>query len=150
MDTLLLLALLIIPAYILQTWLGFKQMKRFGEEFKTLRRNGKVAIGRQSGKLFSGVIVLLSIDDEGLILTGKKMQGTSVLAKFKDFESLNGQYLTEVDLTSDEVKSEFKNTRKAIEDAINNYQLVKHGKPIPEKKAPLSQLYDKVKNKVTI
>ncbi|WP_161879727.1 transcriptional regulator GutM [Alkalibacterium sp. MB6] len=145
MDSFMLIAALLIPAYLIQSFLGFKQMKTFGEEYSKMRRKGRVAIGRRSGKLASGTIVLLSLDEEGYICEGRKLQGTTVAARFKDFNTLNGRRIDTLNFKDQELAKETKNTKKAVVDAVNNYNLVINGKEIPEKKAPLSALADNVK-----
>lgn len=149
MNVVILLMILIIPAYLIQAYLGFKQMKKFGEEYKELRKEGRVAIGRKSGAISAGVIVLLGLDNEGVITKGRKLQGTTVAAEFKDYNILNGQYIGNISKNSDILKNEFKNTKKAIQEAVDNYELVVNGKEIPEKEAPLIKIKNKIKNKFT-
>lgn len=146
MDSFILIAALLIPAYLIQSFLGFKQMKKFGEEYSQMRRKGRVAIGRRSGKISSGSIVLLSLDENGFINEGRKLQGTTVAAKFKDFNSLNGRRIDTVTYKDNELVKEIKNTKKAVVDAVNNYNLVISGKEIPEKKSPFAKLGDSIKN----
>jgi len=149
MNTIILLMVLIVPAYLIQTYLGFKQMKKFGEEYKKLRKEGRVAIGRKSGAINSGVIVLLALDSNGFIIKGRKLQGTTVIADFKDYNILNGKYIGSISKDSEILENEFKNAKKAIQEAVDNYELVVNGKKIPEKEAPLIKIKNKVKNTFT-
>lgn len=144
MDIIILFGLFLVPAYLLQSWFGLRQMKKFSLEYRKMRQNGKVAIGRQAGKIVSGVIVLLSLDKNGFIVGGRKLQGTSVLAQFKDFTMLNGLHMDEVESHLSLINQEIKNTRKAVMDAVNNYNLVMNGKEIPNKKSLFKQLFEKI------
>lgn len=146
MDSFILLAIILIPAYLLQVFLGFKQMKKFSHEYTKMRKNGRVAIGRKPGKISSGSIVLLSLSKDGVVLSGKKMQGTTVIAKFKDFNLLNGREIDKIQIDDQELTNEFKGTKKAVMDAVNNYKRFVNGEDIPEKKAPLNLLFYKLKN----
>ena len=53
-----------VTVWILQTALGFWQFKKFNEHVKSLRREGRVAIGRARGYFSPGVWVLFVIDDQ--------------------------------------------------------------------------------------
>ncbi len=146
MDSFIVLAILLIPAYLLQVFFGFRQMKRFSREYSLMRRQGRVAIGRKPGKIVSGSIVLLSLNQEGCIQSGRKLQGTTVAAKFKDFDILNGREIDSIQIKDPELSNEFKGTKKAVIDAVNNYNLYVNGEEIPEKRAPLSALAYNLKN----
>lgn len=137
---------LLIPAYLLQAYFGFKQIKKFGHEYQQMRKEGKVAIGRHSGKIIAGTIVMLVLDDDGYICYGRKLQGISVFAKFKDFNRLNDRQLGAITIDDPALADEMKNTKKAVKEAIDNYNLVTNNQPIPEKKTPLGSLWDKVTN----
>ncbi|SKA79109.1 DNA-binding transcriptional regulator of glucitol operon [Clostridium sp. USBA 49] len=137
------ISIFIMSAFALQYYLGFKQIKHFGDEYSKMRREGKVAIGRRPGKIQSGTIILFSIDNNGVIRYGKKLQGTTILAKFRDFNQFNGRNIGDIRLEDDEMKKELKITREAVMDAVNNYNAFINGHKIPEKKSPFGQLYKK-------
>lgn len=140
MSPIIMLSIMLLASFSLQALLGFRQMKHFGAEYTKMRKEGRVAIGRRSGKLTSGTIVMFSLDKKGTICYGRLLQGTTILAKFKNFNRFNDMNIDSLTLNSVEMKKEIKITRKAIMDAVNNYQLVINGQPIPEKKAPISKL----------
>jgi len=146
MSPIILLSVFAIAAFLLQAFFGFKQIKHLGNEYSKMRKDGRVAIGRKPGKVVSGTIVMFSLDKEGDIQYGRMLQGTTIVARFKDFNQLNNLNIGKVTLDTPEIKKEIKITRKAIMDAVNNYLLVVDGKEIPKKEAPLNRLFNKVKN----
>lgn len=72
-------------AFLLQIIFSMLQMKYFSSQFVKLRKRGKVVVGRKNGFFFAGAIVMFLIDDDGIILEGKKMEGVTCLARVKDF-----------------------------------------------------------------
>lgn len=89
--------------WIAQTFLGLRQFKKFNAHLKTLRREGRVAIGRARGHFTAGVLVLFVIDSDCRILRGEIMEGRTVFAGFRAFECFNG--LTLFELSEDLCKS---------------------------------------------
>ncbi|WP_416175514.1 transcriptional regulator GutM [Clostridium sp.] len=142
-EYMLIISAVIMVSFALQSFLGFKQIKHFGYEYSKMKERGKVAIGRRTGKIRSGTIILFCIDNFGIIQYGRKMQGTTILSKFHDFNTFNGRKISNITLDDEEMKNEMKITRQAIMDAVNNYNLVMNGQKIPEKKSPFGQLYEK-------
>lgn len=93
MPNLIIFGFFFILAYLLQSFLTFRQIKEFNRNFQTLRKRGKVVTGKKGGRLIAGMVILFLIDDEGVIIEGAIMQGISVFAKFKPFLDYNGQQL---------------------------------------------------------
>ena len=85
-----------VVVWILQTVLGFRQFKKFNAHLKSLRQEGRVAIGRARGHFAAGVLVLFVIDAQCRIIRGEIMQGRTVFASFKPFEHFNGLTLLEL------------------------------------------------------
>ncbi|MGT2929988.1 transcriptional regulator GutM [Streptococcus dentasini] len=117
MDSILILGIVIVSAYVMQILLGLKQIKHFNQVYSTLRQKGRVAIGRRSGKLKSGTIVMFAIDSNGKVLAAKKMQGVTIAAQFKDMPDYLGQDIHYFDYYNPLVRKENKLLRIAIEDA---------------------------------
>ena len=90
------IALVIGGAFLLQFVLSSFQMKDFNNEFIKMRRKGRVVVGRKSGGFHAGAIVLFRIDENGIILEGKKIEGVSFLAKVKDFTGFEGIYVKDL------------------------------------------------------
>lgn len=117
MDSVIILGLVIVLAYIIQIVLGLKQIKHFNHVYTDLRKKGRVAIGRRSGKLKSGTIVMFAIDKKGTVLEAKKMQGVTIAAHFKDIPDYVGQDIHYFDKYNPTVRKENKLMQIAIEDA---------------------------------
>ena len=117
------IALVIGLAFVIQFVLSSFQMKNFNNEFVRLRRKGKVAIGRKSGGFHAGAIVMFRIDEKGIIQESRKIEGTTFLARVKDFPGFEGRYV---------VEKSHKNLRKAVEDAALTYKKYMAGEEIAQ------------------
>lgn len=138
-----LVACLLGGGYLLQCLFGLMQMKDFSKTFRPLRKMGRVAIGRTNGGLRAGAIVMFAIDENGVILAGKRMMGVTVLAKFKDFTGFEGRNIGE--LTQTDVEKLPKPLCKAILDAVMNYNIIMSGGEIP----PRLSLFQKIGQKLS-
>ena len=87
---------LAVIVWIAQTVLGLWQFKKFNRHLKTLRQEGRVAIGRARGRFSAGVLILFVIDEQCKILRGEILEGRTVFADFKPFEKFNGLTLFEL------------------------------------------------------
>lgn len=134
-----------LTAYLLQVFLGAKQIRHFNEVYRRLRSRGKVVIGKKPGKLCAGTIVMMAVDDKGKILEAVKMQGFTVLAKFKPIFSLEGEYIQQINEHSLSNCKENNLTRKTILDARDVYLYVQQGKKMPETKGFFPALHSKIK-----
>lgn len=131
------LGLVVIAAFVLQAALSMIQMKHFSNEFIRLRRQGKVACGRQAGGFHAGAIVMFQIDDDGLIRAARKLEGVTCLARVRPMEGFEGRYIG--DLTGEEVSKTHKNLRKAVRDAALSYRKFMAGEAIPEPPTPFQR-----------
>lgn len=129
---------IIAIAFVIQFILSSRQMSQFNKEFVALRRKGKVVVGRKSGGFFAGAIVMFQIDDNGVIQESKKIEGTTFLAKVKDFPGFEGIYVR--DLNKEMIPKSHKNLRKAVEDAALTYKKFVSGEPIPDAPSPAQKL----------
>ena len=64
---------------------------------------------------------MFAIDENGIILDGKIMQGISVFARIKPYKTYNGQALITLDKNHDLVKTLHPFKKKALEDARTLY-----------------------------
>lgn len=138
----------IAGAFFVQTIFGYFQIKHFSNAYVELRRLGKVAIGRRPGKFRSGTIVLFAVTNSGKILSAKKMQGVTVLAKVKDlngFADKNIKTLNENDFSFCN-----KLLKLAILDAVNNYKIIMGGGEIPEKNSLYKRMMLQAERVVTV
>ncbi|MCR5756635.1 MAG: transcriptional regulator GutM [Selenomonas sp.] len=85
--------LLAASMWVLQLVLGLWQFQRFNAHVKTLRRLGRVAIGKAKGGFRSGAVVLICINDAGKIIYSEKMLGRTVFAAFQEMPELNNKFL---------------------------------------------------------
>ena len=51
MNNMLALGILVVGAFLIQSALGFFQIKHFGNEYNELKADGRVAIGKRAGRL---------------------------------------------------------------------------------------------------
>lgn len=109
-----------IVMWLLQGLLSVYQLKKFNKELKNLRQSGRVAIGKARGRFKAGCLLLLCIDENCKIIKGKKLQGVTSFAKFRDFNTLNDKYLP--DLTANDCTDFDKQTTSAILSAVEDYK----------------------------
>lgn len=125
MNSIIVLIILGIIVWVANFLFGLMQIKDFNKNYIELRRIGKVAIGRKKGYLQAGTIVLILIDEKGIVISSRKMQGVSVFARVRKFKGLEGRPLS--DITKEELKCFNKLLRVAILDAIKIYNIFKGG-----------------------
>ena len=109
-----------IVMWLLQGLLSVYQLKKFNKELKNLRQSGRVAIGKARGRFKAGCLLLLCIDENCNIIKGKKLQGVTSFARFKDFNELNGYSLPKI--TEKDCQNFDKQTRSAILSAVEEYK----------------------------
>lgn len=114
------LIVLAIAMWVLQGILSVFQLKKFNRELKRLRKSGRVAIGKARGRFKAGCLLMLCIDENCTIIKGRKLQGITSFAGFKDFNDLNGIVLT--DITEDFCNNFDKQTKTAILSAVEEYR----------------------------
>ncbi|EHI74843.1 glucitol operon activator protein [Streptococcus criceti] len=110
-------AAFVVLAYLVQVILGLRQLKHFNQVYARLRQKGRVAIGRNSGRIKAGTIVMFAIDKQGTVLEAQKMQGVTIAAKFKPMPAYLGQDIHYFDHYNPLVRQENKLLQAAIEDA---------------------------------
>lgn len=132
------LALIVAAAFVLQIILSMNQMRHFSNEFVKLRRQGKVACGRKAGGFHAGAIVMFLIDDDGMIQTGRKLEGVTCLARVRRLDGFEGRYIA--DLTEEDGPKGHRNLKKAIADAALTYRKYTAGEIIPEPPSPFQKV----------
>lgn len=126
--------------YIVNTVLAFLQTKNYTSAFTTLRRRGRVAIGKKKGVFRSGAIVMLLLDENGTITDGARLTGVTVLSRFRPFGAFTGMRLADLDATGDRRMTT--SVRQAVNNARDNYLFSLTGSVPPEPPGPLSRLID--------
>lgn len=155
MSSLMVFGLIFLSAYLLQSFLTFKQVKAFNRVFQEFRRQGKVVTGKKSGRFVAGTVILFAIDDDGVIINGAMMQGVSVFADFKPLQTFNGERLIRLNDTHAAVKPANKLTRLAIENArevyirfLTNTMPEDHYSPVSPFGLKLSTSWGSIRNKL--
>ena len=134
------LMILFLAAFMLQYLLTFVQMKDFNKSYRTMRKMGRVAIGKVKGVLRAGAIVMFAIDEKGMILAGKSMQGVTVMARCKDLNGFEGKdvgSLTEEDCKALKLS---KSLTRGVLEASSNYNILMSGGEIPTPPSPFEKL----------
>ncbi len=129
-------------AWVVQSWLSFKQTQRFTKLFVELRRKGRVAMGKFRGGIVAGSIVMLVIDDDDRVLEGHRLGGVTVLARFKPLDIYNGQYVGMID--PDAVAPLGRPVVRAVTNLRHNYEVVMGGGTPAEPPTAFSRLIDKL------
>lgn len=123
MNSVVFLIIIGITVWILNFIFGLLQIKDFNKNYIELRKLGKVAIGRKKGMINSGTVVLIRIQNDGLILESRKMQGVTVAARVKRFKGLENMYIDKIQ--ENDLNGFNKPLKKAILDAVKNYKKFK-------------------------
>ena len=67
--------------YVTNMVLALMQSKNYTTAYTTLKRRGRVAIGKRKGLLTTGAIVMFLLDGDGTIVEGTRLTGVTVLAR---------------------------------------------------------------------
>lgn len=113
------LILLAVSMWVLQLVLSILQFRRFAAHVRTMRREGRVAIGKAKGRFVAGAVVLFVIDDACNIMRGEIMKGVTVFAGFRAFPDFDGMNL--LDLNESSVRGFDRQTRRAVLGAREEY-----------------------------
>lgn len=112
-------------SWLLQSILGFLQIKHFNREYAELRRLGRVAIGKKTGRFQAGTVVMFAIDRKNTIIKATRMQGVTVFSRVRNLRGFEGKNLLK--LGEEDFKKVNKLTRLAIKDALNSYHIIAKG-----------------------
>jgi DNA-binding transcriptional regulator of glucitol operon len=132
--------------YGTNTVLALMQSKTYTTTFTTLRRRGRVAIGKKKGLLTTGAIVMFLVDEAGTVVDGTRLTGVTVLARFRPFGWFNGQPLATVDAGQERTLT--RSVQLAVGNARDNYVLSLAGATVPEPPGPLTQWADSVRRRM--
>lgn len=126
----IILMIFIGGAFILQNLFGYFQIRHFTSTFVKMRRKGRVAIGKRKGNFRSGTLVFLVIDDKGIIIEAKKMQGVTVFAHFHSLPDLIDEPIQSI--TPEKLLTYNKLLRLAVQNAVDTYTMVSQGEAVPD------------------
>ncbi|MBF0787440.1 MULTISPECIES: transcriptional regulator GutM [unclassified Streptococcus] len=157
MGNVYILGAVVIAAYIFQIIFGLRQIKHFNQTYSEMKKIGRVAIGRRSGRIKAGTIVLFAVDKKGRILDARRMQGITVAARFKQMSDYVGQDIHYLDSYHPLVRKENKLLQIAIEDArevfvrseAGNYREVPKVAPVIDFTTHLKMLLARIRFQLT-
>ena len=133
--------------YIIQTVLAMRQSKDFADTFTSMRRRGRVAIGKKQGLVVSGAFVLFLLDSDGRIVDGQKLSGVTVMSRFRTFDAYDGLDLATLSPENDRRFN--KSVRAAVVNARNNYRIIMAGGTAPEPPGPFAGVSMAIRRRLT-
>jgi glucitol operon activator protein len=95
-STTTVLILIAVAAWLLQIAMGWLQIRRFNQAFAALPQDGRIGVGKNSGRFKAKVIIALSFDRQDCVQDGFIMRGYTVFASPKKLTELNGLKLSEL------------------------------------------------------
>lgn len=125
-------------AWVLQSALSFRQMQAFSKQFVEMRKQGRVSLGKFQGAVVSGSIVMFALDDQGRIRYGRRLRGVTVMARFRDFDTFDGQTISDID--PNDAQKAGRSVVKAVTNARDNYRVVMSGGEAIEPPTPLGRM----------
>ncbi len=146
MSYFMIVAIGFLFATCLQFLFQLHQMKSFNVYYGKLRRQGRVAIGKSRGFFYAGAIVMLAIDENGIIIDGSYMKGFTMLAKFKEWKYFIGHDVGAI--TQEDCEELPVPLRRASLDASKSYNIIMSGGEVKEKPGLITGAIQKVGNVV--
>jgi len=108
--------IVVFGLWILQGFFSFFQMRNYQSALARLKKEGRLLIARQKGKLREGIIMIMAIDKKGIIVAAEQMRGITVFSKFKPLDSVIGQSIYDENQLLNSVESQVQ--KKAIIKAL--------------------------------
>lgn len=84
----ILIFLIALSLFTMQAVGGYFQIKDYKKAIRRVHRLGNVGIGQKKGGFFSGYLVLIACDANGIITAVEVMEGLTFLTKFQARESV--------------------------------------------------------------
>lgn len=135
----------IVIVYAANTVFSIRQMKDFSSAYSSLRKRGKVAIGKQKNALTSGAIVMFLLGSDGRIVEGRRLTGITVWSRFKGLHEFDGQPVADVEPST---LRGARSLRRAVANARDNYLTVQAGGVPVEPPDPLMKIINRLDGKV--
>lgn len=82
-----------VIAWCAQLALGGWQISRFNRAFDTLCQQGRVGVGRSSGRFKPRVVVAIALDDQQRIVDTLFMKGLTVFARPQKIPAITGMHV---------------------------------------------------------
>lgn len=109
----------ILVLWLFQALLSYRQISDYRNTLKSLKDKGKVYIGQKKGKLTSGSITFIVVNDD-IIVDFREMKGITVFDKFKKNDLYIGKPVKDLVDELSAIKKKNVSTR-AILSALNDY-----------------------------
>lgn len=122
------MSIILGSVFLLQSVLGFLQVRNFVKVFRRMCKKGKVLIGKNPKKFKAGTLLLLNIDGQANITHAEIMTGVTIFARFKKLESIEGKSLPLLASDYMELNKYNQLTRECILNAYRNFINFKTGK----------------------
>lgn len=81
MDPITLLITFAIIMWLLQSILGWLQIRAFNQAFLEISKKGKITVGRNSGRFNPKSVIVLAFNEEKKVVDSLHMKGFSVFAR---------------------------------------------------------------------
>lgn len=92
MENIYIILAIVFGLWILQGIFSAMQIQRYRKTVRRLSKKGRrLLTARSKGRLREGVIMIFSIDEEGLIVEAEEMRGITVFARFKPIPKIIGK-----------------------------------------------------------
>ncbi|WP_234002770.1 transcriptional regulator GutM [Lactobacillus sp. CBA3605] len=121
MSPMLMIGFILVAAFLLQGVLGFFQIRNFAHQYRLLRQQGKVLIGKNPRKIQAGSLILMAIDQDGNIQSAQLLQGVTVFAHFRPVKALAGQNIAVLVADYTQLHQFKRLTRQCIQNAYKNF-----------------------------
>ena len=86
----------IFSMWILQGILSYFQIRNFKKVVGTMKKEGKLLIGQQKGRISQGIIVILAVDKDNKVVNAQEMRGITVFDRFKLKEEFINKSIDEI------------------------------------------------------
>lgn len=88
-----LIFLVVFALFVMQAVGGYFQIKNYQKSVHRVHQYGNVGIGQKRGRFFSGYLILIACDSDGVITRAEIMDGLTILAKFHEKKEYLGRPL---------------------------------------------------------
>lgn len=87
--------LIVFGLWLLQGVFSYFQVRNYRETVGRLKVKGRLLIAREKGRFKAGIIMIMAVDDKGIIVAAEEMKGITVFHKFRKLESVIGKSIYE-------------------------------------------------------
>ena len=110
--------ILVVVAMALQRYFIYLQSKNYTQILMDMKKKGNVGVGVAKGA-FSGRVIILCSDSDGVVTEGKTLKGFSTFSRFQDMPEVSGEKLDDLYNKEYTDKKYGKSIKTAIEQIKN-------------------------------